>query len=178
MVKERPPSLVAEAQVRRADFHRGFPHFGLLAIDALDIEIDDPPEFIYRRHGIVTGFQLFADLAHRDHDAPENEFTGNELAESDLLTDIEPATEDEKGGFGENGEREDRDDLPHEDAEVGRATFQLVNRELIRALMSHRVAPRFLEGKGKRRDLFEPVHHVELHPRLSDTAGHGPAPEQ
>ncbi len=50
-------------------------------------------EFVHGGHDVVPGFEFFPEFAEGRDDAGHDDFAGDELAESELLADDEPATD-------------------------------------------------------------------------------------
>ena len=170
--KKRRSIQVAKGKPLGDHLRAALAALGLLAVFALDWQIDDVAELVHRGHRVVPRLEFLPELCERGDDGAQDEFARDELAERDLLADDEPSADTEQPGRGEYLEGEQPGDLPHEDAEVGGARRDVFGCELVGLFVGHGVPAGSLEEQGKVRDLLEPVHEVILHPRFLDAGLH------
>lgn len=144
-----------------------------LAVLAFDFEVHDVAELVHGGHGVVPGFEFLAELHEVACDACDDELTGDELTEGELLTDDKVAADSEESGAGQDLDGKESADLSEDDAEMATAGVDVVRGKLVGAIHGEFVSAGAFEEHGELSDLLEPMDDLVLRHGFIDGGADG-----
>ena len=142
-------------------------------------EVEHVAHLVERRQGVVHHVNLKNELFDRPDGEDDDDFSGHELADVNLLGNEQPATDAQQGGRNQGFEHHEPPRLGDQHPEVGVARAEVAVKQVVGAAQGQPLAPGQPKAAHRAGHVFEPGHHAVLVLALGDAraqapgAGHG-----